>query len=72
MTTEKEIVLKHPKDPSSLLDVIRDVQTRFGHVSDESVSRIAAHLKLSEAEVRGAVTSIISSLSRPGARRRSI
>src|SRR5512143_955415 len=56
MTTEKDIVLKHAKDPSTLLDVIRDVQARFGHVSDEAVSRIAAHLKLAEAEVRGAVT----------------
>ncbi len=56
MTTDKDIVLKHPKDPSVLLDVIRDVQARSGHVSDEAVSRIAAHLKLSEAEVRGAVT----------------
>jgi [NiFe] hydrogenase diaphorase moiety large subunit len=56
MTTEKDIVLRHPKDPSALLDVIRDVQSRFGRVSDEAVGRIAAHLKLSEAEVRGAVT----------------
>src|SRR5512135_77801 len=56
MTTEKDIVLEHPKDPAGLLDVLRDVQARFGRVSDESVARIAAHLKLSEAEVRGAVT----------------
>ncbi|MGB8957458.1 MAG: NAD(P)H-dependent oxidoreductase subunit E [Candidatus Aminicenantales bacterium] len=56
MTTEKDIVLKHPKAPAALLDVIRDVQSRFGRVSDEAVGRIAAHLKLSEAEVRGAVT----------------
>jgi [NiFe] hydrogenase diaphorase moiety large subunit len=56
MAQEKDIVLRHPKDPSALLDVIRDVQARLGHVSDEAVSRIAAHLKLSEAEVRGAVT----------------
>jgi [NiFe] hydrogenase diaphorase moiety large subunit len=53
---EKDIVLNHPKDPSALLDVIRDVQARSGRVSDEAVGRIAAHLKLSEAEVRGAVT----------------
>ena len=56
MTTEKDIVLRHPKAPAALLDVIRDVQSRFGQVSDEAVGRIAAHLKLSEAEVRGAVT----------------
>ena len=56
MAQEKDIVLRHPKDPSALLDVIRDVQSRLGHVSEEAVSRVAAHLKLSEAEVRGAVT----------------
>jgi [NiFe] hydrogenase diaphorase moiety large subunit len=56
MAQEKDIVLRHPKDPSALLDVVRDVQNRLGHVSGEAVSRIAAHLKLSEAEVRGAVT----------------
>ena len=56
MTTEKDIILKHPKDPAVLLDVLRDVQSRFGQVSEEAVGRIAAHLKLSEAEVRGAAT----------------
>jgi [NiFe] hydrogenase diaphorase moiety large subunit len=56
MAQEKDIVLRHPKDPSALLDVIRDVQARSGQVSDDAVGRIAAHLKLSEAEVRGAVT----------------
>lgn len=56
MVDPKDIVQKHPKDPAALLDVIRDVQGRFGHVSEEAVARIAGHLKLSEAEVRGAVT----------------
>ncbi len=53
---ERDIVLGHPKDPAALLDVIRDVQERLGHVSAEAVARIASHLKLAEAEVRGAVT----------------
>ncbi len=56
MAQEKDVILKHPKDPEALLDVIRDVQAREGRVSDDAVGRIAAHLKLSEAEVRGAVT----------------
>ena len=56
MAQEKDIILKHPKDPEALLDVIRDVQARDGRVSDDAVGRIAAHLKLSEADVRGAVT----------------
>lgn len=56
MTTEKDIIFKHPKDPAVLLEVLLDVQSRFGQVSEEAVGRIAAHLKLSEAEVRGAAT----------------
>jgi [NiFe] hydrogenase diaphorase moiety large subunit len=56
MAHDKEFVLRHPKDPAALLDVLRDAQSRFGHVPGEAVSRIASHLKLSEAEVRGAIT----------------
>jgi [NiFe] hydrogenase diaphorase moiety large subunit len=56
MAHEKDFVIRYPKDPAALLDVIRDVQNRFGHVSEDAVARIAAHVKLSEAEVRGAVT----------------
>ncbi len=52
----KEIILKHRKDPSRLLDIIRDVQARDGRVPAEAVSEIARHLKLSEADVRGVVT----------------
>jgi NADH:ubiquinone oxidoreductase subunit E len=33
-------------------DIVRDVQEAFGRVPDETVAGIAAHLKLSEAEVR--------------------
>ena len=56
MTHDMDIILGHPKDPSALLDIIRGVQGRHGRVPDEAVSGIAAHLGLSEAEVRGAVT----------------
>jgi len=56
MAHVKDIVLKHPKDPALLLDVIRDVQAGFGQVSEEALACIAGHLKLAEAEVRGAVT----------------
>jgi [NiFe] hydrogenase diaphorase moiety large subunit len=56
MAKAKDIVLQHPKDPAALLDIIRDVQSRFGHVPEEAVASIASQLKLSEAEVRGAVT----------------
>ncbi|MEN6310000.1 MAG: NAD(P)H-dependent oxidoreductase subunit E [Acidobacteriota bacterium] len=56
MEHDKEIILKHGKDPSRLLDIIRDVQARSGRVSAEAVAEIARHLKLSEADVRGVVT----------------
>ncbi len=56
MAKLKDILTRHRKDPAALLDILRDVQTEHGHVSEEAVAGIAAHLKLSEAEVRGAVT----------------
>ena len=56
MAQDYTFLLRHPKDPAALLDVLRDAQARLGHVPDEAVARIASHLKLSEAEVRGAVT----------------
>jgi len=56
MAQENDIVFRHPKDPSALLEIIRDVQARYNHVPEEAVSAIARHLKLSEADVRGAVT----------------
>jgi [NiFe] hydrogenase diaphorase moiety large subunit len=56
MAHEKDIVHRHPKDPSALLDIIRDVQEHFDHVPEEFVSAIARHLNISEAEVRGVVT----------------
>jgi len=46
MAHVKDIVLKHPKNPAVLLDVIRDVQAGFGQVSEEALACIAEHLKL--------------------------
>ncbi len=56
MKHENDVIARHPKDPAALLDVLRDVQALSGRIPDEAVARIAAHLKLSEAEVRGAAT----------------
>ncbi|MFO7733976.1 MAG: NAD(P)H-dependent oxidoreductase subunit E [Candidatus Aminicenantes bacterium] len=56
MKPDKDLLHGHPKDPAALLDIIRDAQGRHGRVPAEAVSGIAAHLGLSEAEVRGAVT----------------
>ena len=51
-----DIISRHPTEPSRLLDIIRDVQGRAGHVPEEAIAQIAERLKLSEAEVRGVVT----------------
>ncbi len=56
MKYSKTVILKHPKDPSGLLDIIRDVQSAAGFVPEEAVAEIARHLNLSEADVRGVVT----------------
>lgn len=52
----KDIISAHRKDPSQLLDIIRDVQARAGSVPAEAVAEIAKYVKLSEADVRGVVT----------------
>ena len=56
MAKLKDILPRHPKDPAALLDLVRDVQAEYGQVPEEALAGIAAHLKLSEAEVRGAVS----------------
>jgi len=56
MLRSQDIVPRHPQDPAALLDIIRDVQGAFGHIPDDAVAAVGAHLKLSEAEVRGAAS----------------
>jgi NADH:ubiquinone oxidoreductase subunit E len=41
MAQDTNFILRHPKDPSALLDIIRDVQGRFNPVPEEAVSAIA-------------------------------
>ena len=50
------LILKHPKDPSRLLDILRDIQAAHGFVPSKAVAAIAGHVGLSEAEVRGVAT----------------
>ncbi len=52
----KNIILKHHRDPSRLLDMIREVQSRFGCVPGTAVTEIAAETNLSEADVLGVVS----------------
>jgi [NiFe] hydrogenase diaphorase moiety large subunit len=56
MKHTQALILKHPKEPSRLMDILRDVQEAHGFVPDEAVAAIAGHVGLSEAEVRGVVT----------------
>ncbi|PKL40702.1 MAG: hypothetical protein CVV44_03605 [Spirochaetae bacterium HGW-Spirochaetae-1] len=48
--------VKRYGDASKLLDIIRDVQTEMGCVSDEAIKAIAGELKLSRVDVDGVVT----------------
>lgn len=50
------IVAGHKKDKTRLIDIVRDVQKQLGHVSPESIAKIAALLDLSRVEVEGVAT----------------
>jgi [NiFe] hydrogenase diaphorase moiety large subunit len=52
----KETVKKYQGDTTSLLDIIRDVQSKAGCVSDEAIVQIAKNLKISRVDVEGVVT----------------
>jgi [NiFe] hydrogenase diaphorase moiety large subunit len=56
MHNYQDIINHYQKDPSRLLDIIREIQALSGHVPKEAIAEIAGQLKLSEAEVRGVVT----------------
>jgi [NiFe] hydrogenase diaphorase moiety large subunit len=56
MEQYESIINHHPRDASRLLEIMRDVQAREGHIPEKAVAAIARHLRLSEAEVRGVVT----------------
>jgi [NiFe] hydrogenase diaphorase moiety large subunit len=43
-------------DPSRLIDVLRAVQAKFQHISDEAIDQIARELKIPRVRVEGAVT----------------
>ena len=47
------ILLKHGNDAGQLLQILTDVQQAFGHIPPEAVSRIAAHLNIPLARIRG-------------------
>ncbi len=46
----------YQKDPTKMLDVIRDVQANLGQVSDDAIAEIAKVMKVSAVDVEGVVT----------------
>jgi len=50
------ILAAHAGREGALLPILHDVQAAFGHVSEDSVRRIAAALNLTRAEVHGVVS----------------
>ena len=52
----KEICLAHGNRPDELLEILYDVQAKFGHVPENTLPVIAEALNLSRAEVYGVVT----------------
>ncbi|MBN1498393.1 MAG: NAD(P)H-dependent oxidoreductase subunit E [Spirochaetes bacterium] len=49
-------VKKHGKDPSRLIDVLRDLQSELGCIPDEASAQVAESLDLSKSDVEGVVT----------------
>ncbi len=52
----KQAAGKYRKDPTKMLDVIRDVKASNGQLSDEAIAAIAKEMKVSTVDVEGVVT----------------
>jgi len=52
----ESIVAGYKKDPSRLIDMVRDIQKELGQVSSESAAKIASLLNISKVDVEGIVT----------------
>ncbi|WP_300531006.1 NAD(P)H-dependent oxidoreductase subunit E [Maricaulis sp.] len=48
-----EICAHYKDEPSALIEILHDVQARFGHVGDEAARDIAARLNITRADVQG-------------------
>lgn len=51
-----EILNKHEKDKSNLIQILNQVQEKFGYVSEESQKAISEYLNIPMAEVYGVIT----------------
>jgi [NiFe] hydrogenase diaphorase moiety large subunit len=52
----ESIVAGYKKDPSRVIDMVRDIQKELGQVSAETAAKIAALLNISKVDVEGVVT----------------
>ena len=52
----KKSASNYQKDPTKMLDVIRDVQAELGQVSQEAIAEIAKEMNVSSIDVEGVVT----------------
>jgi [NiFe] hydrogenase diaphorase moiety large subunit len=50
------LLARHGKDPSGLIEILRDVQAALGAIPPDAVAKIAAHLGLSRVDVEGVAT----------------
>ena len=51
-----EILNKHEKDKSNLIQILNQVQEKFGYISEESQKAISEYLNIPMAEVYGVIT----------------
>jgi formate dehydrogenase subunit gamma len=56
MAELEDIIALHLKREGPLLPILNDVQTAFGHVSEDAIRTIAQALNLTRAEVHGVVS----------------
>jgi [NiFe] hydrogenase diaphorase moiety large subunit len=59
------LLARHGKDPSGLIEILRDVQAALGAIPPEAVAKIAARLGLSRVDVEGVATFYHFFTSRP-------
>ena len=52
----KKCASAYQKDPTKMLDVIRDVQAELGQVAEEAIAEIAKEMNVSSIDVEGVVT----------------
>ncbi len=49
----KEVIQQYSSDKTRIMDILRDVQERLGHLSDDVITEVASELKMSRISVEG-------------------